>query len=70
MNLYKYVNTWTLCADYATVLGLKVLSNEMGLTKSGSSQNTFGDTQTALPAAYTFTLVNVGNGTEKLLLMA
>ncbi len=42
----------------------------MGLTKSGASRNTFGDTQTALHAAYTFTLVNVGNGTEKLLQMA
>ncbi len=48
----------------------KVLSNEMGLTKSGA---TFGDTQSTLLVAmlqYVFTLVNVGNGAEKMLEMA
>jgi hypothetical protein len=41
----------------------KGMANEKGLAKSGSNRNTFGDTQTALPYAYTFTLANVGNGT-------
>jgi hypothetical protein len=42
----------------------------MGLTKSGA---TFGDTQSTLLVAmlqYVFTLVNVGNGAEKMLEMA